>query len=63
MGLFLQERNEPQLTNTGAQYHHPLRIFFLMRIFFYSAPPTLPDKMKTKAEVVMYLNAKNLSAE
>jgi len=53
MGLFLQERNEPHFTNTAAQYHH---------LFFIPLPPTLPDKMKTKAEVVTYLNAKTLSA-
>ena len=32
-------------------------------LFFIPLPPTLPDKMKTKAEVVMYLNAKTLPAE
>jgi hypothetical protein len=32
-------------------------------LLFIPHPRTLPDKMKAKAKVVMYLNAKNLSAE
>jgi hypothetical protein len=85
MDLFLQERNEPQMTNTAAQpfqcvsyqlVTEVLNIIIRSEFPLYSIlrpneefplfthlPPTFPDKMQTKAQVAMNLNADTLPAE